>query len=98
MKTTDQPPQIEPCRHMRAWVNALADGSLSGIARWYTKLHVADCPRCRAALEAFMALRARLRSLGSSPSVVGEMTLTPERRSALEAALDDVERKRQRRP
>src|SRR5262249_45434110 len=57
--------EARPCRHMRRWVNALADGSLKGFARWYTDLHVAGCPKCRAALEALRSLRARLRALGS---------------------------------
>ena len=38
----------KPCRHMRSLVSALADGALSGLARWYAVHHVAGCPRgCR---------------------------------------------------
>jgi hypothetical protein len=81
--------ELKPCRHMRHWVSALADGSLRGFARWYTNLHAAGCPKCREALEALRLLRDRLRSAvisGSAPA-----TLSPERWASLDAALDRVD-------
>lgn len=79
-----------PCRHMRRWVNGLVDGSLSGLARWYTNMHVAGCPRCRAALEALRALRRRLQAL-REPAAGEGTDLSPARRSALDMALDAVD-------
>ena len=88
----DAPPTIEPCRHMAAWVSALADGSLRGIPRLYTRFHISGCPRCQAALKALTALRDRLLRLGrvSDPPTDD---LTPARRAALEASLDAIDRR-----
>ena len=83
-------PLIKPCRHMEQWVNALADESLTGFARWYTQLHVRGCRRCYAALEAIRQLKARLKALHSSTGWV-PATLGQDRRAALEAAMDAVD-------
>lgn len=90
----DDVPEIKPCRYMEQWVNALADGSLTGFARWYTQLHVHGCSHCYAALEALQNLKARLKALKSSENVLAPTALSPQRRTALELALDDVEKKR----
>ena len=37
------PTDTKPCPHMRHWVSALADGALTGLARWYTERHVGHC-------------------------------------------------------
>ena len=42
--------QPAACHHMERCVTALADGSLTGAARLYTRFHVATCPKCAAAL------------------------------------------------
>lgn len=81
---------LKPCWHMRAWLNGLADGSLSGFSRWYTNLHAAGCPQCRAALEALRKLKDRLRS-AASVTARGPETLSAERWAALEAAMDRVD-------
>ena len=62
----DADPRIHPCEHMVDKVSSFADGSLRGLARWYTRFHVITCPRCRKALEALRALRDRLLRLSRS--------------------------------
>src|SRR5512142_2906474 len=89
--TPDTSGRIDPCRHMARWVSALADGSLRGLPRWYTRMHVAGCPRCRAALEALRALRDRLLGLGRSDRGA-QAQLSPERQSGLNATMDDIDR------
>ena len=86
-------PEIKPCRHMEQWVNSLADGSMTGFARWYTQLHVHGCSQCYAALEALQTLKARLKALHTIENPTVPTTLTPTRRSALDLALDDVEKR-----
>jgi hypothetical protein len=80
----------EPCRHMRLLISGESDGTLSGILAWYTRFHLKGCPRCRRGLQNLIALRAKLRALGSpeiSESAVSEFSLlTPERRAAVEDA------------
>lgn len=82
--------EIRPCRYMRAYVSALSDDTLSGPARWYARLHVLHCTRCRAALNALTALRDRLRRL-SDPVNNPPAHLTTDRRSALERAMDEMD-------
>ena len=86
-------PEIKPCRHMEQWVHALADDSLTGFARWYTRLHVGGCRRCYAALEALQSLRERLKALRATDGLAAPPTLPLERREALRAALDAVEKR-----
>src|SRR5436189_248885 len=52
--------EIRPCPHMRNWVSSLADGTLRGFPRWFTRLHVKGCPHCHEALGALQTLCARL--------------------------------------
>jgi len=82
---------IRPCWHMARWVNALVEDRLTGFARWYTNLHLAGCPKCRAALESLRALHRRLQELGHVWAE-GPATLSADRRVALEAALDAIDR------
>jgi len=77
----------KPCRHMRSLVSALADGALSGLARWYTVHHVAGCPRCSNALAYFQALKSRLH-FAPAPSP----PLTPAHWVAVEAAWVEADR------
>lgn len=76
-----------PCPHMKTLLSALADGTLSGIARWYAENHAVRCPRCGEALASLRVLRDRLRTLG----VPGGDTLSAERVATLEAALDRID-------
>ena len=82
---------IEPCTHMETWVHGLSDGSLTGVKRAYTRLHIAGCAKCRAALQALDALHLRLESLDTELTATEESPLSPERRAALEAAMDAIE-------
>jgi hypothetical protein len=43
-------PAVEACHHMGNYITRMADGSLTGPARLYTRFHVATCPKCAAAL------------------------------------------------
>ena len=85
-------PELWCCRRMERWINALADGSLTGWARWYTRLHVAGCKRCEAALQALLHVQESLKALRSDENNRVPATLPPDRRVALDAALDEVER------
>ncbi len=87
-------PEIRPCRHMEKWVAALSDDSLTGFARWYTRLHVSGCKQCQAALAALQRIHERLKALGTNEASLFPAAFPPERRQALEAALDEVEKKR----
>jgi hypothetical protein len=89
---TEQDQKIQPCHHMETLVSCLSDNSLSGPARWYTRFHVLYCSKCRMALKALRALRDRLSDLGNKESSIGVSALTGERRTALEQALDEVDR------
>jgi hypothetical protein len=81
---------VQPCEHMTCWVNGLADDSLHGIPRWYTRFHMFHCRQCRTAFEALRELRDRLRlfARGADPA---PPPLGPERWGAIEAALEDID-------
>ena len=85
--------EIEPCPHMRNWVSALADGTLRGFARWFTRLHVRGCPRCFEAFGALQRLRERLCALGGKPSTE---RMPDERWEAISEAWEETERKESR--
>ena len=80
---------IQPCSQLKEWVSALADGTLSGFARLYMRLHMLHCRRCRMAMAALSALCLRLRALGGRSAINTE--LTPERRSTLKDRLDQID-------
>jgi hypothetical protein len=84
---------IRPCWYMHRWVNALADSSLSGLARWYANLHVAGCPQCRTALDELRALRDRLRTLGKASASLRPGAITRGRWETLQAELDALDRR-----
>jgi anti-sigma factor RsiW len=84
------PTDTKPCLHMRHWVSALADGALTGFARWYTERHVGNCPQCRKGLATILSVRDRLRAL-----IPGQTTsLSQERWNAIEAAWEQADRER----
>lgn len=84
------PNDWKPCWHMRTLMSAWIDGALSGLARWYLERHVADCPRCRAALPVLRVLHDRLHGMECPP----EAALSTERWAAVEAAWEQVDRAR----
>jgi hypothetical protein len=75
-------------------VSALSDGTLTGLARWYTRLHILTCSRCRSALRALQSLSDRLHRLGSNLSEPPVQPLSEDRRSVVERAMDEVEKRR----
>lgn len=95
--TTNQnaelPRVIEPCEHMDNMVNGLADGSLKGPAKLYTKFHVATCSKCRTALAALEDIHSHLNQLDQAPETPAKANtgLTSERREALDAEMTLVE-------
>ncbi len=95
--TTNQnaelPRVIEPCEHMDNMVNGLADGSLKGPAKLYTKFHVATCSKCRTALAALEDIHSHLNQLDHAPETPANANtgLTSERREALDAEMTLVE-------
>ncbi|MGC4045223.1 MAG: zf-HC2 domain-containing protein [Armatimonas sp.] len=83
--------EIQPCYHMTGLLSQLADGTLSGLSLWYARQHVAGCAHCRDAHGALVTLREHLANLGNSTDSDGPR-LSQDRRSALEAALDALEK------
>lgn len=72
---------------MKNLISAMIDGKLSGLIHKYALYHVANCPRCLAALNALKALHGRLERLG--PSIAP--TLSPQHHNHIMSALDDID-------
>ena len=81
------PNDTKPCPHMRVLVSAQVDGALSGLARWYTRYHVAHCAQCQKGEAAIIALRERMRSQTASGNALPE-----ERWAGVEAAMEQADR------
>ena len=77
------PNNVKPCSHMETLVSAWVDGKLTGIARWYTALHVKGCPQCQSSLPFLQTLHFRLSALAQSPAAE---KLSDTRWQAVEAA------------
>ncbi len=77
------PSNVKPCSHMETLVSAWVDGKLTGIARWYTALHVKGCPQCQASVPFLRTLHFRLSELGQKPA---SEKLPDTRWQAVEAA------------
>ncbi len=43
--------EVQGCGHMQSLLQRQAQGELKGIAKAYTRYHVATCPACRVAIE-----------------------------------------------
>jgi hypothetical protein len=84
-----QSDEDRPCRHMRVLISGEADGTLSWVFAWYTHQHLKGCARCRRGLQNLIALRDKLRSLGSpeirEADLNERLALTPERRALVES-------------
>jgi hypothetical protein len=50
-KDTEAGGEVQACHHMQHQVHALADDTLKGPMRWYTRLHCSYCSQCGAALQ-----------------------------------------------
>ena len=89
----------QPCPHMKGLLSRLSDGTLGGLARWYTEQHVKGCPGCEAGLSALRGLRDRLRALAGVAPVPSSATEPPvlrsERRTAVLRAWADAEQRQQ---
>jgi anti-sigma factor ChrR (cupin superfamily) len=83
--------RVTPCLHMTELLSRHADGSLSGMTRWFVGQHVKGCDHCGEAYEALVGLRERLARLHDPPTAD---RLDDTHRAALEAALDSVENPR----
>lgn len=97
-QNAELPRLLEPCEHMENLVNGMADGSLKGPARLYTKFHITTCSKCRTALAGLKDVHDRLNELEHAPETHAPeteedaaFTLTPERRKALDAGMASVE-------
>jgi hypothetical protein len=84
--------EIQPCYHMTGLLSQMADGTLTGLALWYARQHIAGCAHCRDAQGALVTLREHLASLGDVQNESDR--LSAPRRASLEAALDRLERER----
>lgn len=89
------------CGFMQEMLNALADGTATGITKWYAERHVDGCPHCAAALSGLNRLRARLKATGATNGFGGESApvisalrmLNPDRLAALEARMNEIDAK-----
>ncbi len=86
---------LEPCDHMINAVNGMADGSLKGPMRVFTRLHTLHCKKCRTALQSLTAIHTRLGDIDTPPGSTEPAGLTTDRSDNLEAAFDRIEGKRQ---
>lgn len=86
------PSDTKPCLPMRRLVSALADGALTGLAKWYTEKHIAGCRQCQKGLATIKALRDRLRALNERDWEYA--SLSSERWAALESAWQQGDQRR----
>jgi hypothetical protein len=79
---------------MKILLSALADNTLTGLARWYAEKHVLRCNRCTHALADLRVLLTRLQQLGhtESPAEAENIVLTAARRAAMESAWQALDR------
>ena len=90
---TEQPQQqLKPCFHMKGLLDAWQRKRLPGFLAWYVRYHVTHCTRCREALQLFHALRERLRTLGATTAEQSDLSLSPERKTRLQAAIEEIDR------
>jgi hypothetical protein len=54
-RNTDTETAGQACHHMQHHVHALADDTLKGPMRWYTRLHCSYCSQCGTALQTLRA-------------------------------------------
>lgn len=83
---------IKPCHHMEHAVSAISDGSLTGIALWYTRLHVAGCRQCSNALTAFQTLRKRLGDMHNASDSTVPVALSESKKRSLDEAMEELEK------
>ena len=81
---------IHPCHHMVGLVNGMADDTLTGPGRWYTRFHLMTCPNCAVAVKELRGMRERLGEL-KTKETDREPALTADRKRGLEMALDRID-------
>jgi len=81
---------LKPCPHMKTLLSALADGSLTGVARWFTENHAKGCPGCGYTLGTLRTLRERVRALGVPEQAT--LQLPEDRWAKVEAAWEEQDR------
>jgi len=91
--TQQTPQEIKPCSHMKGLLDAWQRKRLPGFLMWYVRYHVTHCTRCREALHLFHTLRERLRTYGAAAAEQGKDSLTPERKSRLQEAMEEIDRR-----
>lgn len=79
----------KPCPHMKNLLSALADGSLTGLARWYAENHTSRCPGCSNALSGLSMVRERIRALGVPSGEV--LQLSSEHWASIETAWEEAD-------
>jgi hypothetical protein len=84
-------PGVKPCSHMKLLLSSLADGTLTGMVRWFAEQHARGCEHCGQTLENLLILRSRLRAINSFPKKEDSLALTAERRAALEATWKEMD-------
>ncbi len=84
-------PDVQPCSHMKLLLSSLADGTLTGMVRWFAAQHAKGCEHCGQTLENLLVLRSRLRAMNLSQPADSPLTLTAERRASLEAAWNEID-------
>ncbi|MBC7527740.1 MAG: hypothetical protein H7308_09330 [Chthonomonadaceae bacterium] len=82
---------IEPCEHMTNQINSLADGTLHGVIKHFTRFHAWHCGKCSPALRRLIALRTRVITLRQLPRDAERNLLPVARYSALKKAMDALE-------
>lgn len=80
---------MRPCPHMKTLLSALADDSLTGIARWFARNHTRGCPRCAQTLASIKTLRERVRTLGVPERET--LRLPEDRWATIEAAWQETD-------
>ena len=84
---------IDPCHHMKVLLSRLSDGSLTGLGKWYTKLHAAGCPKCGTALEALRQLPPTLREMAEKEATDSDpLGLSADRWKRIEDAWGEESR------
>ena len=84
-------PGVQPCSYMKLLLSSLADGTLTGMVRWFAEQHARGCEHCGQTLENLLVLRSRLRAISASQPKDTPLSLTPERRASLEATWKDID-------
>lgn len=66
MSHAEREQEATACHHMGGWITGLEDGSLKGLARWYTRIHIKGCSQCRRAFESLSETRSEKQSTSSA--------------------------------